>query len=172
MKIKRLTAEEWILARQMYESRNDVGFADVAKEFGVSKAAIGKMAIKKGWQKVGALDSVNRAAHFRADGEVDGQVDGPENKAPLQSSIDIATDLRTKLIHNHRAEWRKHASLYKLEDIKESFQVGRSAKISAEMIAIRQRHERIAWGMDETGNGGGGGDPSKHEVIIINRSYT
>lgn len=164
-KIRRLTPEDWRKARLKYESDKKASFADIAAKFGVSRAAVGKMALKQKWSKVGALDSISREAHLRADdAEVDGSVDSKvDNKTPLHNSVERATDLRTKLIQAHRAEWRKHAHLFPLEEIKKSLTLGRSGKVSAEMIALRQKAERIAWGMDDGQQDG--------KAIVIERSY-
>lgn len=160
-KYKRLTPEEWRKARLKYESDKRVSFAEIAAKFGVSKAAVGKMALKQKWSKVGALESIARAAHLRADeAEVDGNVD---SQKPLPDSFERSTDLRTKLIQSHRAEWRKHANLFPLEEIKNSLTIGRSGKVSAEMIALRQKAERIAWGMDDVSQ--------DNKTFVIERSY-
>jgi len=46
-------------------------------------------------------------------------------------------------------EWRNHAKLFKLEPILADYKKhGTAGKISAEMLSIRQKGERIAWGMD------------------------
>lgn len=109
------------------------------------------MAGKQGWVKSGSLDSINRAAHIRADAlEVTQKVTGETGKRPLPESVDQSTELRSKLIQSHRAEWRKHAGMFPLELIKEDYKKhGTAGKISAEMLAIRQKAERIAWGMDD-----------------------
>lgn len=164
-KNKRLTAEEWRKARLKYESDKRASFADIAAKYGVSKAAVGRMALKQKWSKVGALDSISREAHLRADeAEVDGNVDSNvDKKTPTSDSFERATDLRTKLIQAHRAEWRKHAHLFPLEEIKKNVTMGRSGKVSAEMIALRQKAERIAWGMDDA--------QQDNKAIVIERSY-
>lgn len=99
-----------------------------------------------------------QAAKVEADGKVElpGKVEQAEkvepvlDKRPLQSSIELSTDLRSQLIMSHRAEWRRHAKMYSIEELnKKPFDESKKAKISAEMISIRQRAERVAWGMDE-----------------------
>lgn len=164
-KIKRLTQTEWLEARQSWESDQTLTFEAMSEKFGVSKQAISKMASKQGWVKSGSLDSINRAAQIRADAaEVDQEVDSSTVKRPLPESVDQSTELRSRLIQSHRAEWRKHAQMFVLDDIKRDYkQFGTAGKISAEMIAIRQRNERIAWGMDD--------DKSDGKQIIIERSY-
>lgn len=164
-KIKRLTQTEWLEARQSWESDQTLTFEAMSEKYGVSKQAISKMASKQGWVKSGSLDSINRAAQIRADAaEVDQEVDSSTSKRPLPESVDQSTELRSRLIQSHRAEWRKHAQMFLLDDIKRDYkQFGTAGKISAEMIAIRQRNERIAWGMDD--------DKSDGKQIVIERSY-
>jgi hypothetical protein len=59
--------------------------------------------------------------------------------------------MRSKVLQIHRSEWRKHSGLYPLDCIKADFDEGRKAKISAEMLLIRQRGERAAWGLEDQG---------------------
>lgn len=164
-KIRRLTASEWLEARQAWESEQSLTFMALSERCGVSVQAVSKMAAKQGWVKSGSLDSINRAAQIRADrAEVESEVEDSTIKKPLPESIDQSTELRSKLIQSHRAEWRKHAQMFQLEAIKADYKtVGTAGKISAEMLAIRQKNERIAWGMDD--------DKSDGKTIMIERSY-
>jgi hypothetical protein len=146
----RLTADQWADARRKWEADETVSLAEIGRDFGVSKEAVSLAAERQGWVKSSTLPGINRAAQIRADlGELDGKLDPSSSKTPLPASIEESTDLRAKLIHNHRAELRLHAKLYPLDAIKESFTLGKVAKISVEMLAIRQNAERKAWGMDQ-----------------------
>lgn len=146
----RLTKDQWLEARQAWEAEPKLSYAALGERMGVSDVAVLKRARADGWVKSGSLDSINRAAQVKADAaEVSRELSGQTTKKPLPASIEASTDLRSKLIQSHRAEWRKHAELYPLEDIKADFDVGKSAKISSEMLSIRQKGERVAWGMDD-----------------------
>jgi len=163
----RLTKDQWAEARIKWEADPTMTFEDVAQSLGVSRPAVSKMADKVGWVKSGNLQSINRAAHIRADtsevtGEVTGEVTLGAAKKPLTASTELSTDLRSRLIQQHRVEWRNHSKLYPLEEIKAVFEIGKSGKITSEMIAIRQKGERIAWGMD---------DGDSNTTITIERSY-
>jgi len=145
----RLTKDQWLEARQKWEADPTLSMGELAGQIGVSVAAISKTAKAQGWVKSGSLPSINRAAQVKADAaEVNGEVNGETGKKPLPASIEASTELRAKLIQSHRAEWRHHARLFGLDAIKADFGEGKSAKISAEMLSIRQKGERIAWGMD------------------------
>jgi len=154
----RLTKDQWLEARQQWEADPTISYAALAERIGVSDVAVLKAAKREGWVKSGSLASINRAAHIKADAAIqvtpqvsdtaNHEVSAQTSKKPLPASTELSTDLRAKLIQSHRAEWRKHASLYPLEGIKEDFGLGKSAKISSEMLSIRQKAERIAWGMD------------------------
>lgn len=145
----RPTKQDWLEARQRWEADVPMTMGQVAESMGVSVAAVSKTAKAHGWVKSGSLPSINRAAQVKADAaEVDGQVNASTAKKPLAASVEASTELRAKLIQAHRAEWRRHASLYSLEGIKADFNEGKSAKITAEMLSIRQKGERVAWGMD------------------------
>lgn len=145
----RLTKDQWLEARQKWEADPTLSMGELAGQIGVSKEAVSQAAKRDGWVKSGSLSSINRAAQVKADaGQLDGQLDASTGKKPLPASIEASTELRAKLIQSHRAEWRHHARLFGLDAIKADFDEGKSAKISAEMLSIRQKGERIAWGMD------------------------
>lgn len=163
----RLTKDQWLEARQLWEASPTASFVSVGEHIGVSHVAVMNAAKRDGWVKSGNLASINRAAQIKADGaevtsQLTGQLTGETNKKPLAASTELSTDLRSKLIQSHRAEWRKHAGLFTLDNIKADFVEGKSAKISAEMLAIRQKAERIAWGMD---------DGDSNTSFTIERSY-
>ena len=66
-------------------------------------------------------------------------------KASLAASVDTSTRLRAALIQAHRDDWKTHTTLYPPDHIKANFEIGKSGKISAEMLALRQKAERCAW---------------------------
>jgi len=154
----RLTSTQWLEARQAWEADPTRSMSDIARDTGVSIEAVSRMSKRQGWVRVTNMPSINRAAQVRADSDgggnlnvdVEGDVEASTPKKPLLASIEASTELRAKLIQAHRAEWRKHASMYTLDAIRDDFDVGKSAKISAEMLAIRQKGERVAWGMDDS----------------------
>lgn len=159
----RLTKEQWKEARIAWESDPEASFRSVGEKFGVSKVAVLNASRRDGWVKTGSMPSINRAAQVRADGrELNGEVTGDGTKKPSPASVDASIDLRARLIQSHRAEWRKHAAMFPLEAIKDNFDIGKSAKISSEMLSIRQRSERVAWGMDSE---------AQTAEVVIERSY-
>lgn len=139
---KRLTSDEWAEARQLWEM--DAGATDtsVAAKFGVTRQAVAQTREKQKWQKVGALATVNQRAQLAADAKTCvEQYPG--------DAIDAAVDIRADLLGKHRAEWAEHRRLFPLSRISESFESGKSAKISAEMVRIRQDGERKAYGISD-----------------------
>lgn len=156
----RLTQDQWAAARIKWEADPTLTFEALAVALSVARPVVSRRAKAEGWKQVGALKGINERAQVRADA-----AEGTQSGTPYQSkkeSIDASVDLRSKLIQSHRAEWRKHAGLYPLESIKAEFDEGRKAKISAEMLAIRQKGERLAWGLD---------DGNEKPTITIERSY-
>lgn len=139
---KRLTSDEWAEARQLWEMDSAATDTSVADKFGVTRQAVAQTRQKQKWQKVGALATVTQRAQLAADAKTCAeQYPG--------DAIDAAVDIRADLLGNHRAEWAEHRRLFKLADISESFEKGKSAKISAEMIRIRQDGERKAYGISD-----------------------
>lgn len=149
---RRPSREQKDAARIKWES-TPATFADIGSEIGVSDTAVRKWASAEGWMKAGSLRSVNERAHIKADEgsseEVRPKFGGEPVKAPTTASVEAAVDMRSKVLQIHRSEWRKHSGLYPLDCIKADFDEGRKAKISAEMLLIRQRGERAAWGLED-----------------------
>lgn len=151
-KQKRPSKEVKAEARIQWESRHDLTFAAVAAAIGVTDTAVRKWAKEGGWVKAGTLGQVNDRAHLKADAESSEDVRaklGAKLDAPKQASVDQAIDLRAKIITTHRAEWRRHATMFPLEQMHADLDVGRKAKMAAETITLRQRGERAAWGLDD-----------------------
>ena len=123
----------------------DAGTTDtsMAAKFGVTRQAIALRRTKEGWQKIGALATVTQRAQLAAD------VKTCAGQFPGADALSAAVDIRADLLGNHRAEWAEHRRLFRLADISESFEKGKSAKISAEMIRIRQDGERKAYGISD-----------------------
>lgn len=153
-----ISKDKWGEARIRWEADPRETFESIGQWLGVSRAAVHKHAKANGWEKAQSMGDIALRAQKAADAAaltpvVDAstaQVDGvTQKRAPLQASVEQAIDLRSKVIQMHRAEWRKHANLFPLDDIKDDFDVGRKAKISSEVLAIRQKCERAAWGLDQ-----------------------
>jgi hypothetical protein len=85
-------------------------------------------------------------AHIKADAKLRPNFDSEVQKA---GAIEAAEDIRADVIERHRADWAEHRTHFKTGDIAAEFELGKSAKISAEMLAIRQKGERAAYGLDD-----------------------
>jgi hypothetical protein len=83
-----------------------------------------------------------------------------ENPKKRAAAIDAAADRSAEVVRRHQAEWEDHRARF--GSVPADFDDGKLAKISAEMLKIRQEGERRAWGLDETA-----AQPS----IVIERSY-
>lgn len=144
---KRLTRDEWATARQTWEMEQAATDTSVAALFGITRQAVALKRHAEGWQKVGALATVSQRAQLAADKKNCVEQDKPSRA----DAIDTAVDIRADVLGKHRAEWAQHRALFPLENIRDDFNAGKSAKISAEMVRIRQDGERRAYGIsDET----------------------
>ena len=150
-----LTADQWGAVR----AEREVGatFASLAAKFGVSHQAIQKRAKKEVW---GDGSDVGEAVRKKVAEKVANVVAGcnPKKKA---EAIDAAASRAAAVVEMHRAEWAEHREAF--GSVAKDFDEGKHAKISAEMLTIRQRGERIAHGLD---------DMDTRPVITIERSYT
>lgn len=139
----RLTADQWGTVRAEREA--GASFPELAARHGVSHQAIQKRAKAEGWgdgRDVG--DSVRRKVAEKVAGVVADC--NPKKKA---EAIDAAADEAAGIVRRHRDEWTEHQRLFPTADIAKNFELGKSAKISAEVLTIRQAGQRKAWNLDE-----------------------
>ena len=150
----RLTADQWESVR----AEREVGatFDSLAAKFGVSKTAIVKRSKSEGW---GDGKDLNAAILRKVTEKVTGLVTSANPKKKAEA-IDAAASRAAAVIEMHRAEWSEHRDAF--GSVADDFEQGKHAKISAEMLTIRQRGERIAHGLDDT---------DARPVVTIERSY-
>jgi transcriptional regulator with XRE-family HTH domain len=139
-----LTKQQWAEARQTFETEPTATLESISQTLGVSRPAVSKKAKKEEWQKAGTLRMVCKAAQLKADQVTD--VTGVTSK---KDATDNAIALRASVIEKHREEWALHRNRFSLDDIHADFDMGKKAKISSEMLMIRQSGERKAWGLDD-----------------------
>lgn len=178
---KRASKDEWEAARQRWEADATLNFTDLSATLGVSKQAVAHRANKEGWQRVGAMQNMSQRAQLMADKR---QLVS-DNKIPLNVQrsagvIDAATEIRASLLERHRKDWEEHRERFPLEDLaggkevtdpktgektktKGDFEQAKCAKITSEMISIRQQGERKAYGLDEPAAVPGG----QHTVVDV-----
>lgn len=148
----------WLAARQRWEADPRANFETIGKEMGVSRVAVSKHADKEGWARAKNLRQINERAHLEADVKVTpklSDVSDVTGKTTEQAAVDVRSDL----LVSHRGDWVSHRELFPIADIKADFESGKKAKISAEMLAIRQKGERAAYGLDIAGDDPGSGPP-------------
>jgi hypothetical protein len=139
----RLTAEQWAEGRALREA--GASFEEVARQIGVSKNAVVKASKREGWgDGSDVADLIRRKVSEKVSGVVSAAT--AQRKAEI---IDAAADQAVQIIIRHRDDWDTHHQTFTVTGIAADFDLGKSAKISAEMLAIRQKAERIAWNMDE-----------------------
>jgi hypothetical protein len=136
----RLTADQWETVRAEREAGS--GFRELATRWGVSHQAIQKRSSVEGWndgQDVGA--AVRRKVAEKVAGVV--ATANPKKKA---EAIDAAANRVAQIVTLHQQEWADHREQF--GSVPEHFEAGKLAKISAEMLRIRQDGERRAHGLD------------------------
>lgn len=137
----RLTADTWETVRAEREA--GATFRALAAQYGVSDAAIVKRSQAEGW-----ADGTDLAAAIRrkVSEKVSGIVSGTNPKKKAEA-IDAAADKVVAVVELHQREWADHRDRF--GSVPENFDAGKHAKISAEMLSIRQKGERAAHGLDE-----------------------
>ena len=138
-----LTRQQWEQARVEWESNPDLTITELARRYNVARNTVAERKQKEGWRKAG--------------------IDDCKKEGPLPQSLQAYAENVDTILRLHRQEWAQHRTLYGLDAIAENFELGKAAKISAEMLAIRQKAERAAWGLDER-------EGEKQEIVIV-RSY-
>jgi len=146
----KLTPQQWLECRHRWEAGHRDGYQWLVDEMNlpVSGESVRQRAKKDGWKKASSLKSIVSRAHSKADAKLAGKLAGTSMVFEACSSTESAVDLRSDVIETHRSEWNEHREIFPLSSIAEELEQGRAAKISAEMLKIRQEGERKAWGLD------------------------
>ncbi len=140
----RLTADQWETVRAEREAGKS--FPELAKKHGVSHQAIQKRAKNEGWGNGADIGvTVRRKVAEKVAGLVAGC--NPKKKA---EALENAAKKGFDIIQRHQKDWEAHHNSYTVDGIAKDFEIGKSAKICAEMLAIRQKAERAAYGLEET----------------------
>lgn len=131
----------WETIRAEYEAGATMG--ELSRRHGVDKAAISRRARGEGWTR-----DVSGAVDRLTDAKVNGIVNtaDPQKKA---EAIDRAAEAKAAVIMRHKAEWDRHKVIMDEALANEDFNVAKLAKITAEMLKIRQDGERRAWGIQD-----------------------
>lgn len=146
----RLTADTWASIRAEREA--GASFPELAKKYGISHQAIQKRAKEEGWSDGrDVADTIRRKVAEKVAGVV-----APCNPKKLAEAIDAAADRTAAVVERHRQEWNEHRARF--GSAPASFEDGKLAKISAEMLRLRQDGERRAWGLDA--------DTAKADLIV------
>jgi hypothetical protein len=120
-------------------------FTALASKYGVSHQAIQKRAKAEGWGDGSDVADVIRRKVAEKVAKLSA-TDDPKKKA---AALDAEVDRVAAIVDRHREDWEEHARLFPLTEIKKDYDVGRSAKISAEVLTLRHKGQRTAWSMDE-----------------------
>lgn len=139
----RLSTDQWQTIRAEREAGSS--FGELAKKHRVSKAGIIKRAKAEGW---GDGTDVGAVVRRKVSEKVTGVVSGGHPKKTAEA-IDAAAAEAAAIVRKHRDEWAEHQRLFPTSAIAESFELGKSAKISAEVLTIRQAGQRKAWSLDD-----------------------
>jgi hypothetical protein len=137
----RLSADQWESVRAEREA--GASFPELAARHGVSHQAIQQQAKKQGWSDgQDVRDVVRRKVAEKLVGYVASC--NPKKRA---EALDEAANKAAVVVEMHQQEWADHRERF---GIPSDFEIGKLAKISAEMLTIRQKGERIAHGLEDT----------------------
>lgn len=146
---KRPTSEMWLAARQQWEADPKENFETIGRSLGVSRVASSKRASKEGWARPQNLRQIVERAQLQADVKVSPkplEVSDVTGKTTEQAAVDIRADV----LKTHRQDWHEHRSVFTLLAIADDLDAGKKAKISADMLIVRQKGERAAYGLDDS----------------------
>lgn len=147
----RLTADQWKSARVKWESDPTLTFGVIAAELGVSRVAVSKRAGVEKWERVNDLATLAKLAHARSDArEVTAKVTVEVTEETIDAR-DAAVDLRADVIDRHKADLAQHRRLHTAEEMAADLEAGKRAKIAIEVVALRHKAERAAYGLDDVG---------------------
>lgn len=135
----RLTADVWETVRAEREA--GASFPELASRWHISHQAIQRRAKKEQWGDGRDVGEVVRRKVAEKIAGVAGC--NPKKKA---EALDAAASRVAQIVTLHQQEWADHREQF--GSVPEDFDAGKLAKISAEMLKIRQEGERRAHGLD------------------------
>lgn len=145
----RLTRDQWAAARIKWEADPKLTFEAVGVLMGVSRVAVSKRASSEGWERITDMHTLAQLAHARSDArEVTAKVT-PELSPETIDARNAAVDLRADVIDRHKADMARHRALHNDEAQAEDLEACKRAKLSIEVLAIRHKVERDAYGLNE-----------------------
>jgi len=151
----RLTSDTWGTVRA--ERETGATISALAEKFGVSRKAIQKRIESEGWGD--GLD-VGQTVRRKVAEKVAGLV-APCDPKKKAEAITAEAEKGAAIIVRHRRDWEEHHNRFTVHGVANDFDLGKSAKICAEMLAIRQKAERAAHGLDD----------APESVVVIDRGY-
>lgn len=171
------TKEDWLAAKMRWESDPTVNESDVARELGVTRAAVNARKKREKWERVSDQGDLARRAHDRADREAAQRLvaterakavlaDGEAAKAKQAEelagqTVELAVNMRATILGRHREELEGSRKIVYEAIQKKNFDMAKLGKITAETLVIVQNAERKAWGLDVEEK-----DTGKVKVII------
>lgn len=148
----KLSVEAWEDLRAQREAGASLG--ELSRLFDIDKSRISRRARKEGW-----ATPAEAAATIRQ------RVNSRVNLDPAKKEValDRAVDQATEIVVRHRRDWVRHHELFTVEACAADFDHAKRARITAEVLSLRQKGELSAWGLH---------NQSQEEVeIVIERSY-
>lgn len=157
----RLTIDQWAEARAIYEA--GASQSDVARRFGVARAAVAKRIERDGWKQ-----DLEPAIRRRVAGVI-----AERDAKRTEAAIEAEAEKRADVIERHRRDWgpiradleaamREARAAVTLEDRRRAFERLKAIKIATECIAIRHAGERRAWKLDDPN-----ADPKEDIEIVV-----
>jgi len=150
----RLSKEVWADIRAEREA--GATYSELSAKYNVDRAAIHRRAKAEGWaDPTDVADVIRRKVNEKINA-----ISTDSDPKKRAAAIDAAAERSAEVVRKHQAEWHDHRTRF--GSVPNDFEDGKLAKISAEMLRIRQEAERRAWGLDDT---------ATQPTIIIERSY-
>jgi hypothetical protein len=168
----KLTPLEWADVRSRWEADSREGYQWLVSEMNlpVSVQAVRKIAGKELWRKSGSMKSIIQRAHIRADAKAEKRAEDkreaeaakvadepsmkvtPTKVTPKVTQVTMGTetavDLRSGIIDMHREDWEEHRQIFAMQAMVTDIDLGKAAKLAAEITKMRHEGERKAWGLD------------------------
>ena len=132
---------DWEQIRAEYEA--GATQSELSRQYGISRTAIQKHIEAEGWTQ-----DVEPSIQRKVAEKVTGIVTGGNRKKKAEALEDAAAK-GVAIVLRHQRDWEAHHNSYTVDGIAKDFEIGKSAKICAEMLAIRQKAERAAHGLEE-----------------------
>lgn len=148
--MSKVLKESWRRARADWEATPERTYAEVARDLAVAVPTVYARARRENWTKMFEPQDLAAHAHLRVNAaERVLERNNTELVEEVSTVLDLSVETRVRTINRARDDWTEHRRLFPQEVCASDPAAAKRAKLTAEMLVLRQRGEFVAYGLVE-----------------------